>query len=120
MITLRELADKYGTDKATHGYCERYILYLAPMREAVQRVIEVGIAGGASLRMWRDYFPGLKTLIGIDHNSEACAAVASEEGVTPFFGDATKAFTWQQIKDGWGNNFDLIVDDGYHTTANII
>ena len=120
METLSAIASRHKTDKVTHGYCERYELYLSPMRKTVERVLEIGIAGGASLRMWRDYFPAVKTVLGVDHNKESCEGVAADEGITPLFGDATKAETWKQIKDGWGNNFDLIVDDGYHTTANII
>lgn len=120
MKTLLDLGSEYGSDKFTHGYLERYEPYLAPMRDQFVKVLEIGIAGGASLRMWRDYFAASRLIMGVDHNKDYCAGVAGEEGITPLCADATKPETWKQIKEGWGGDFDFICDDGFHTTANII
>lgn len=73
MSTLRELALKYGTDKAGHHeYCEAYEFFLAPWRDAPINFIEIGVGGyefpdrgGEGLRMWREYFSAAK-IHGID------------------------------------------------------
>lgn len=59
MDYLSQLATKYGSDKAPnqHNFTPFYDLVLSPRVDEVEKVIEVGILGGSSLRMWRDYFP---------------------------------------------------------------
>jgi hypothetical protein len=75
-MTLHEIFEKHGTDKAAHGYARVYEPLLQSRRHSVQRVLEVGIGTmipnapssmrgcvpddyqpGASLRAWREYFP---------------------------------------------------------------
>lgn len=65
---LCELADKYGTDKgpAVHGYTAIYHWILKEIRPHVCGVLELGILKGASLRMWRDYFPNAE-IYGVDN-----------------------------------------------------
>lgn len=63
--TLRQLALKYGTDKGGHHeYCEAYELFLGGFRNKTFNLVEFGVGGaddpnkgGASLRMWFEYFP---------------------------------------------------------------
>ena len=65
--SLEQLAERHGSDKATHGYCPFYEDLLARRRDEPLRVLELGVGGfdrpddpawgGASLRMWKDYFP---------------------------------------------------------------
>ena len=55
---LTKLGMKYGTDKATHhGYTQHYNKRFESIRMDVKNVLEVGTAKGASVQMWRDYFP---------------------------------------------------------------
>lgn len=75
---LDRLGRIYGTDKATtgHGYTTWYLRHLPPRRE-VRSLLEIGIggttstyeyegtAGGASLRMWRDYYTRAR-IVGVD------------------------------------------------------
>jgi hypothetical protein len=62
---LTKLAKKYGTDKLSNGYISAYAHHFEPIRDYVKTVLELGVFGGASLKMWRDYFPHAK-IIGID------------------------------------------------------
>jgi hypothetical protein len=66
-VTLNDLALKYGTDKssADHNYCPLYEQHL-PIRGAVFSLLELGVWHGASLRMWREYFPNA-TIVGVDN-----------------------------------------------------
>lgn len=69
MMTMDELAIKYDTDKGSNGhfYTRHYEPIFEPIRLNVESVLEVGIGSGASLRMWRDYFPSAM-IYGIDMN----------------------------------------------------
>ena len=68
-MTLDELGKKYGLDKSSllHGYLDEYERFLAPIREQELRVMEIGVLEGASLSMWKEYFPNTR-LIGVDTN----------------------------------------------------
>ena len=70
-MNLTEIGKLYGTDKVTQGFTDVYQVRLEPVRFKVQKVLEVGVFFGASLQMWRDYFPnahvlGLDTFTGVD------------------------------------------------------
>lgn len=58
-IDLDALASKYGTDKrrSHHKYTDAYSLLFDHRRGAIRNLTEVGIGGGASMKMWLDYFP---------------------------------------------------------------
>ena len=75
MKTLDELAIQYGTDKSSlnHHYTEIYERHFAPLRNESFYLLEIGIGTGASLKMWRDYFPRAE-IYGIDSNPEIVAA----------------------------------------------
>lgn len=66
---LDDLAKKYGTDKgpAEHNYTPLYDQHFWLKRYDALTLLELGIYRGASLRMWRDYFPNA-TIIGLDRN----------------------------------------------------
>lgn len=105
---LGELFTRYGSDKnSAHSYGPFYEELLEPIREKVTSVLEVGIASGASLRAWRDWFPNA-LIVGLDHHADLFAEPRIEcvranslvrEQVDAVLGDRT---------------FDLIVDDGGH------
>jgi hypothetical protein len=117
---LTRLANKYKTDKGTlphdpasgwmeytHNYCDFYESMLAPMRLSAKRVLEIGVWHGASLKMWRDYFPNAH-IYGMD--VEDCKQY-DEERVTTLVGDQAK----REHLRGLPTHLDLIVDDGGHS-----
>jgi|EP00966_Prymnesium_polylepis_P093601 hypothetical protein len=64
---LRALGEYYGTDKATSGFVDVYSEALphGEDRTSVHHLLEIGVFFGASIKMWRDYYPSA-TIIGID------------------------------------------------------
>lgn len=124
---LTRLANLHGTDKGTtagaaHGYTTIYEQYLEPMRESAKKVLEIGIAGGASLKMWHDYFPNAE-IYGLDHNLDYCSKCVTPEfylRVFPLCGEATEEKTWRNIEESHGKDFDFICDDGGHYSSQIV
>src|SRR3972149_8272692 len=80
---LCEIAFKYGTDKCpqiSHNYTPVYYKLLKDKKEKIRKVLELGIGSrktmqwvpkhyqtGASLLMWRDFFPNAQ-IYGVDRD----------------------------------------------------
>ena len=69
MSDLNQLAELHGTDKRdnSHGYCQLYDRYFKGYRAKPCTLLEMGVAQGSSLRMWRDWMP-LATVVGFDRD----------------------------------------------------
>jgi len=136
---LAGLCDLYGSDKGSlkdtghaypwppHNYTEYYARLFGHCRPHIRKVFECGLgtnnltvpsnmgaAGkpGASLRVWRDYFPNAQIYGGdIDPG-----VLFSEERISTYYLDQTNP---NSIGAVWGvigeSGFDLIIDDGLHT-----
>lgn len=107
---LTRLADKYGSDKGSsfHAFTGIYEGYLDPIRHDVRRVLEIGVWQGASLRMWRDYFPEAE-VYGIDIEPKELG----EAHIETFVADQADREQLRATKIP--SPFGLIVDDGGHT-----
>lgn len=105
--TLDEIGLKYKTDKSsmTHCYLETYEKYFDEWRNKELVILELGVAGGASIAMWREYFMNAK-VYGIDNNPD-CAG----EGI--FIGSQTDGLFLQKVLDEIGTP-DIIIDDASH------
>ncbi len=70
-MNLDELSVKYDTDKGStgHFYTRHYERIFEPIRLDIESMCEVGIGSGASLRMWKDYFPA-SIIYGVDMNHQ--------------------------------------------------
>jgi hypothetical protein len=134
--SLTELANEHGSDKGTHGpsadwgahnYTDVYEAYLEPLREHPITLLEIGLGvrgeqvdtrivhgrntGGASVKMWRDFFPR-GTIYGIDLNE--CAYLDSER-VRTFVADQGDIDDLRAFTEATGGiAFDVIIDDGSH------
>lgn len=124
-MTLLEIFQKYGTDKADLGYAPAYEMLFDHRRERVLNLLEVGIgtlkpgapssmdgikAGyqtGASLRAWRDYFPYAR-IFGLDIQDDTMFV---EPRITTMLGDSTSPLIHQHLSERW---YDVIIDDGSH------
>lgn len=115
-MTLDALALKYGTDKdaSHHDYCRIYE-QLFPHPEKVQRVLEIGILYGASLRMWADWFPNAQ-IVGMDNILQFKGEIPSRIALVK--GDSSNSKDLEYITTF--RPYDLIVDDGSHFWAHII
>lgn len=114
MDILSELATKYGSDKAPnqHNFTPFYDLVLNPTRETTEKVIEVGILGGSSLRMWREYFP-YASIQGYDIDPKT---FISESRVQCAILDQLRRRELNMLVDECEANgkADLFIDDGCH------
>ena len=76
-------------------------------------ILEIGIAKGGSLRMWKNYFGSNSKIVGIDINS-ACKQY-QEDNIKIYIGNQTDVnFLSSVIKDI--GRPDIIIDDGGHTS----
>jgi hypothetical protein len=136
------LCQLYGSDKgspvggspfypwAAHTYAPVYEWLFAPLRGEVRKVFECGLGTnnpgvrssmgaqgqpGASLRVWRDYFPGAM-VVGADIDR---AVLFSEERIVTGYLDQTAPDTIAQffasLASGLRDDFDIMIDDGLHT-----
>lgn len=60
-------------------YLGLYDRYLLAYRDKPIRLLEIGIAGGGSFPMWREYLGTQATLFGIDIVPESCKTVEALE-----------------------------------------
>ncbi len=136
---LARLCDHYGSDKGelqpgghpypwrSHTYTDYYSRLFAHSRNSILKVFECGIGTndpalpssmgvngkpGASLRVWRDYFPNA-IIWGADID-EKC--LFQEERIRTHYVDQLNANSIQEFWKWVGvQDFDFIVDDGLHT-----
>ncbi|MFH1996830.1 MAG: class I SAM-dependent methyltransferase [Candidatus Omnitrophota bacterium] len=110
---LTALADKYETDKGTkgHKYTEVYEYFFYPIKDTVRKIFEIGIAKGASLKMFRDYFPQA-VIYGIDIDDKSGLA---SDVLKTFVADQSDREQLQAFINTYEGDFDLILDDGGHT-----
>jgi hypothetical protein len=74
------------------------------------KLLEIGLAGGASLRTWEKYFPN-STIVGVDINLAAKAYARPR--VTIEIADQSDAGQLSILGETHGP-FDIIIDDGSH------
>lgn len=127
MDDLTKLAAQYGSDKGTsnpthHGYTVHYNQWFGAFRNEVRAVLEFGVHNGASLRMWRDYFPQAM-VYGVDYAQEVSeqSLIALRDDCTRvLIGNQTDPAIWAALVDSEPYGFDLIVDDASHNPQDYI
>jgi len=107
---------KYSTDKNTvHSYMEVYERIFDKYNAPID-LLEIGVATGGSLKMWKDFFPSGSNICGIDDWASGCPyCVLDPDNVTDckvYKGDARH----HQIKE----KFDIIIDDGSHVLEDVV
>lgn len=107
---LSRIGTQFGTEKVSRGFCTFYDRHLRAQRKRISKVLEIGILGGSSLYMWRDYFPNA-VIHGIDLGP---VTLSPPDRITTYVGDQEDRATLQKIVDHAGTDFDLIIDDGGH------
>jgi len=112
-MILNNLATKYNTDKGpgNHEYTSRYEMYLEPFRDLEFNLLEIGICDGASIKMWKEYFPKA-TIVAIDIDPR-CKEF-EEDRIHVHIGDQTDISFLQSVVNQHGH-FEVILDDGGHS-----
>jgi hypothetical protein len=131
MVTpLCELAFKYKTDKCIqirHDYTPIYYNFLKERRLSVKKVFEMGIGFketmaipgyvvGASLRMWRDFFPNA-TIYGADIDPRG---MFKDDRIETFLCDQSNEESLRSVIEKTGVDIDVFIDDGSHRIAHQI
>lgn len=113
MNTLEKLGLKYGTDKiGKHNYLPVYyeLFRNEGKRKRVKKVLEIGSAEGAGLRMFRDFFTNA-CVYGAEIDSKRCF---SEDRIEVLQCDQSKQEDLIKLVSKIGLDLDLVIDDGSH------
>ncbi len=118
---LDYLASVHGTDKRRHGYTKHYCHHFHALRYQKLKLFEIGVGGadsgpgGASLRMWKDYFPKAE-IFGLDCYDKSHL---NQHRIKVFQGDQNDPALLNDLASRWGP-FDIVIDDGSHVSEHII
>lgn len=120
--SLTDLAIQHSTDKwGTHRYTPHYEASLKHLRKKTFTLFEIGIGvdrgtrrEGASLRMWRDFFPKA-TIVGLDILDKRHLA---DDRIVIYQGSQTDQDLLRRIM-GDHPDIRVIVDDGSHRPAHV-
>ena len=120
---LCKLAAHFKTDKwGTHRYAQHYQRHLEHLRDQPINLLEIGIGGyskagkgGASLRMWKHFFPNAQ-IYGMDIEDKS---FVDEDRITTFIGDQSDPASLRAIAEKIGQ-LDVIIDDGSHLSPHIV
>jgi len=106
----------WGTDKGTvHSYIKIYEWFFSPVREKVERVLEIGIQTGASLQMWREYFPRAE-VHGVD--IKRCPRKFLPANRKRLVFHKMDGRDVEAVNGAFDDeSFDIIIDDGCHRAA---
>lgn len=135
---ISALCDLYGSDKGsmipfnsteewpTHNYADLYHHLFSRFRYSIMNVFECGIGSenplipfhfklsgtpGASLRVWRDYFPQAN-IYGADIDP---STLFQEDRIKTFQFDQTSKESCEILFSRFDNEFfDIMIDDGFH------
>lgn len=120
---LIELAIRYGTDKwNSHWYIRHYQRHFRRLRRKRLKLLEIGVGGygspyqgGASLRMWKAYFPHAM-IYGIDIYDKKAF---EEDRIRIFQGSQDDpSFLNEVVREVGG--LDIVIDDGSHINEHVI
>lgn len=121
-MDLTELAREFRTDKwGTHRYTPHYQRHLEHLRRTRFTLLEIGIGGyarerqgGASLRMWKHFFPRAQ-IVGLDIEDKSFVEKAR---IHTYQGSQVDEALLCRIVDE-ADNLLVVVDDGSHRPEHI-
>jgi hypothetical protein len=108
-----KISDKWAS------YLSYYDLLLAPYRDKLVRVLEIGVQNGGSLETWAKYFFRGELFVGCDIDPRCTALLYDDSRIKIVIGDANSAVAYQKIKL-LSSQFDIIIDDGSHQSSDIV
>jgi hypothetical protein len=121
---IHQSIDNYGTDKDVHPYVDEYYdENFLRLKEKNIVLVEIGVRGGASLALWKNYFSKAKKIYGLDnletnnsHSIPVNQEWVSGDNVEYIIGDAYQ----KEFVDKIPNDIDIFIDDGPHTVESHI
>lgn len=121
---MKNLADLYKEHDGKVSdkwelYLREYDRLFAPYRDKPISMLEIGIQNGGSLEIWSKYFEKAECYVGCDINEDCKLLEYADPRISVVVGDATTSETKNRIL-GISRDFDLIIEDGSHTSRDII
>lgn len=101
-------------------YLSVYNTLLDPVKDKIETLFEIGIQNGGSLEIWNQYFPEIKKVIGCDINPKCRNLHYDDSRITVLVEDANTPEAVNKLYSSFENGIDLIIDDGSHTSRDII
>ncbi len=121
MISLEEIFKRYppthhpenhGDKGTSHSYLDTYeVLFKKYRTKRGLRVLEIGVAGGLSLKMWKDYFSSSAKITGCDITDKWITEDIFKEFNIIISNSKVPATRLKLQEFG---PFDIIIDDGDH------
>ena len=111
LLEIYENHNERSLNKWTH-YIEIYEQFFSKYRNSEIVFLEIGIAHGGSLQMWRKYFGEKALIIGVDVNPE-CKKF--EEGNTKIYIGSQEDTVFLEWLKKEIPKVDILLDDGGHT-----
>ncbi|MFL6152453.1 MAG: class I SAM-dependent methyltransferase [Ornithinibacter sp.] len=115
---MRHRTDKWGR----HRYTPHYEFHLSHLRDESFTLFEIGIGGykrtedgGASLRMWKDYF-GHAQIVGLDIEDKS---FVDEERIRTYQGSQVDTEVLRTIVCD-AANLRVVIDDGSHLNEHVL
>jgi hypothetical protein len=98
-------------------YFDIYERHFSRFRNAVPVILEIGVFGGGSLGMWKEYFGPGAQVVGLDINPEC--KQHEGEGVDIFIGSQDDPVVIEQIFSRYPR-IDIVLDDGSHRMSHMV
>jgi len=116
-----ELAEIYATNRdyevhKWHHYIPLYDRYFGTYRGTPVRFLEIGVAKGGSLQMWRRFLGDAAVLYGIDKN-KSCARFDGQFGQVRIGSQDDPDFLARVVEEMGG--VDVVLDDGSHRMSHV-
>jgi len=109
---------KIGKGVSQHDYLIKYDFYFNKLKDKNLNILEIGVANGASLNLWKNYFTS-SNIYGIDINKDAIHNQLGK-GCKIFIGDQKDKKFLTKVCDKIPDGLDIIIDDGSHITSDVV
>jgi glycosyltransferase involved in cell wall biosynthesis/exonuclease VII small subunit len=121
---MNDLTSIYQTHKGKVSdkwtiYLNEYDRILNSYRNKKINFLEIGVQNGGSLEIWSKYFFEALNIVGCDINAKCGELEYTDSRVNVVVGDACDKKTQTKILNQI-NEFDVIIEDGSHTSSDII
>ena len=100
-------------------YLREYDRLFDSFRDRKIRLFEIGVQNGGSLEIWSKYFENHTVLVGCDINKDCKKLRYQDDRIRVIVGDANSLETKEKVTS-ISESFDIIIDDGSHTSGDII
>ena len=121
----KEITSGPNTGKAGHNYWPIYEQYFNAYRGNITNFLEFGFgAHGDCLRTFSEYFPDAKSIVGADWNQDFVTGLQfTDNRIKRYWVNQESLETLDDLvaslKSDGIENFDIIIDDGNHSTSSI-